>query len=90
MVPQIANVFPEMSVLENLEIGALPVRQRFAEQLERVLAAFPLLEPMLGKRAATLSGGQRQMLGVGRALMSDPRRPHPRRAVGRARAGGAG
>ena len=44
MVPQIANVFPEMSVLENLEIGALPIRQRFAEQLERVLAALPLLQ----------------------------------------------
>ena len=65
MVPQLANVFPEMSVLENLEIGALPVRDRFAEQLERVLASFPMLRGMLRKRAATLSGGQRQMLGVG-------------------------
>src|SRR5204863_4455425 len=41
-------------------------------QLETVLAALPLLSGMLGKRAATLSGGQRQMLAVGRALMSDP------------------
>src|SRR3954453_11725372 len=41
MVPQLANVFPEMSVLENLEIGALPIRQRFAQQLETVLAALP-------------------------------------------------
>jgi len=73
MVPQLANVFPEMSVLENLEIGALPARERFAEQLERVLAAFPMLRTMLRKRAATLSGGQRQMLGVARAMMSDPR-----------------
>ena len=73
MVPQLANVFPEMSVLENLEIGALPARERFAEQLERVLAAFPMLRAMLRKRAATLSGGQRQMLGVARAMMSDPR-----------------
>jgi len=72
MVPQIANVFPEMSVLENLEIGALPIRDRLPRQLEAVLAALPLLRPMLGKRAATLSGGQRQMLAVGRALMSDP------------------
>jgi ABC-type branched-subunit amino acid transport system ATPase component len=73
MVPQIANVFPELSVLENLEVGSLPIRSRFAEQVEKVLSALPLLKPMLGKRAATLSGGQRQMLAFGRALMSDPR-----------------
>jgi ABC-type branched-subunit amino acid transport system ATPase component len=73
MVPQLANVFPEMSVLENLEIGALPAPERFAQQLERVLAAFPMLRAMLRKRAATLSGGQRQMLGFARAMMSDPR-----------------
>jgi ABC-type branched-subunit amino acid transport system ATPase component len=72
MVPQLANVFPEMSVLENLEIGGLPIRHRFAEQRDKVLAALPLLVPKLGKRAATLSGGQRQMLAIARALMSDP------------------
>jgi ABC-type branched-subunit amino acid transport system ATPase component len=73
MVPQLANVFPEMSVLENLQIGALPIRHRLREQLDKVLAALPALGSMLDKRAATLSGGQRQMLAVGRALMSDPR-----------------
>jgi ABC-type branched-subunit amino acid transport system ATPase component len=72
MAPQLANVFPEMSVLENLEIGALPIRRRFAEQRDKVLAALPLLKPMLAKRAATLSGGQRQALAIARALMSDP------------------
>ena len=72
MVPQLANVFPEMTVLENLEIGALPIKERRSRQQEAVLDALPLLRPMLAKRAATLSGGQRQMLAVGRALMSDP------------------
>jgi ABC-type branched-subunit amino acid transport system ATPase component len=74
MVPQLANVFPDMSVLENLEIGARPIpAQRFALQLDHVLAFLPQLRTMLGKRAATLSGGQRQMLGLARALMSDPK-----------------
>jgi len=72
LVPQLANVFAEMSVLENLEIGALPIRHRFSEQFDKVMAALPLLKPMLAKRAATLSGGQRQMLALARALMSDP------------------
>jgi ABC-type branched-subunit amino acid transport system ATPase component len=73
MVPQLANVFPDMSVLENLEIGARPIPERFAVQLETVLAFLPQLRTMLAKRAATLSGGQRQMLGLARALMSDPK-----------------
>jgi ABC-type branched-subunit amino acid transport system ATPase component len=73
MVPQLANVFPEMSVRENLEIGAVPLKgRRFKDQLDKVLTALPFVEPLLGKRAATLSGGQRQMAAFARALMSDP------------------
>ena len=73
MVPQLANVFPDMSVRENLEIGADVAGGRFGQRLERVLHTFPALESALAKRAATLSGGQRQMLGIARALIGDPR-----------------
>jgi ABC-type branched-subunit amino acid transport system ATPase component len=72
MVPQLANTFPDMSVRENLEVGADVAGGRFADRLERVLHTFPALAPALPKRAATLSGGQRQMLGIGRALIADP------------------
>lgn len=72
MVPQLGRVFGELLVRENLEIGAMPIRRRFSERAEKVLAVLPVLRTMLHKRAATLSGGQRQMLGMARALMSDP------------------
>ncbi|MCX5493381.1 ABC transporter ATP-binding protein [Kaistia dalseonensis] len=72
MVPQLANVFADMTVLENLQMGSLPARHKYAERYERVLDALPLIKGMLSKRAATLSGGQRQMVAFGRALMSDP------------------
>ena len=71
-VPQLANVFPDLSVRENLEVGAFVHAGRFHEHLERVLLTFPALGAMLSARAATLSGGQRQMLGIARALISDP------------------
>jgi neutral amino acid transport system ATP-binding protein len=72
-VPQLDNVFPNMSVLENLEIGAVPKRDRLAERLEAVFGLFPLLEKRRRQRAGTLSGGERQMLALARALMPEPR-----------------
>jgi ABC-type branched-subunit amino acid transport system ATPase component len=73
MVPQLANVFPDLSVFENLEVGAILNRHRLRARLDVVLDALPALRGLLSRRAVTLSGGQRQMLAVGRALMSDPR-----------------
>jgi ABC-type branched-subunit amino acid transport system ATPase component len=72
MVPQLANVFAELTVLENMQMGALPDPKRYAERLEQVLEALPLIKPMLHKAAADLSGGQRQMVAFGRAMMSGP------------------
>ena len=69
-VPQIANVFPSLSVRENLEIGTYV---RSGGSMERVLSIFSDLGTVLKRPAGKLSGGQRNMLAVARALMSDPR-----------------
>ncbi len=74
-VPEGRHVFPDMSVQDNLYMGAyLPrARQRLAESLAEVLELFPALAQRLDQRAGTLSGGEQQMLAIGRALMSRPR-----------------
>ncbi len=72
LVPQLANIFPDLSVYENLEIGSIGDRKRTVERIERVVGVLPLLRHLLRRRAATLSGGQRQTLGIARALMSEP------------------
>jgi branched-chain amino acid transport system ATP-binding protein len=74
VVPEGARVFPEMSVLDNLKMGALAdrARQREAETLGEVYAMFPRLAERQRQLARTLSGGERQMLAMGRALMSCP------------------
>jgi branched-chain amino acid transport system ATP-binding protein len=64
-----------LTVRENLEIGAYPSHARgtFSANLDRVLGLFPALQPRLSDVAANLSGGQQQMLAIGRALMNSPR-----------------
>jgi branched-chain amino acid transport system ATP-binding protein len=75
LVPEGARVFPEMTVLDNLRMGAVipRARARRAETLEAVLEMFPRLRERAGQPARTLSGGERQMLAMGRALMATPR-----------------
>ena len=72
-VPQLANVFPTLQVEENLEMGAFLAPQKVAAGLERVYSIFPDLRDKRRQPAGELSGGQRQMVAVGRALMMEPR-----------------
>ncbi len=75
MVPEGGKIFAGMTVLENLELGAYigRARKNRAETIKQVYSIFPRLEERKAQRAGTLSGGERQMLAMGRALMSQPR-----------------
>ena len=71
-VPQVANVFPSLTVQENLQMGAYLKPEVFDERFDFVADLFPLLADRRKQRAGSLSGGERQMVAMGRALMLDP------------------
>jgi branched-chain amino acid transport system ATP-binding protein len=73
--PEGRKVFAPLTVLENLDIGAFPIddKKETADQMRRVFNLFPRLEERKGQYAGTLSGGEQQMLAIGRALMAKPK-----------------
>jgi branched-chain amino acid transport system ATP-binding protein len=72
-VPQTNNVFPSLTVLENLEMGAFVRADDVTDTLSQVLELFPVLKEKAEQPAGELSGGQRQQVAVGRALMTQPK-----------------
>ncbi|MPY92478.1 MAG: ATP-binding cassette domain-containing protein [Acidimicrobiia bacterium] len=71
-VPQRDNVFATLTVADNLRMGGFLVARRLEERVEVVSGLFPWLRERIGQRAGSLSGGERQMLAMARALMTDP------------------
>lgn len=71
-VPQTENVFPSLTVEENMEMGLYLASRKFKERFDFVLELFPKLWERRSQRAGSLSGGERQMVAMGRALMMDP------------------
>ncbi len=71
-VPQSNNVFPTLSIEENLEMGLYQAPKKFAERFQFVADLFPALADRRKQRAGSLSGGERQMVAMGRALMAEP------------------
>ena len=72
--PEGRRIFPRMTVIENLQMGALTADEgHFETDMERVFSLFPPLKDRLHQRGGTLSGGEQQMLAIGRALMSRPK-----------------
>ena len=71
-VPQVDNVFPSMTIHENLEMGAFIRNDDYSQRLEEVYDLFPVMAERKKQKVGQLSGGQRQMVAMGRALMLDP------------------
>ncbi|MDN4479016.1 ABC transporter ATP-binding protein [Demequina sp. SYSU T00039] len=71
-VPQTNNVFPTLTIEENLEMGAYQAHKNFKKQLKKIGELFPVLIDRKSQRAGSLSGGERQMVAMARALMMDP------------------
>jgi ABC-type branched-subunit amino acid transport system ATPase component len=72
-VPQSENVFPSLTIVENLQMGAFIARDGFKRRLDEIYGLFPVLSERPNVKAGKLSGGQRQMLALARALMLEPR-----------------
>ena len=72
-VPQAANVFPTLTVRENIEMGAYSMSGNTGDRVHEMRGLFPVLEERWGSQAGHLSGGQRQMLALARALVTDPK-----------------
>ena len=72
-VPQVANVFPSLSISDNLDMGAYTREGNIKEVKEKIYQIFPVLAKRRSQRAGTLSGGERQMLAMGRAMMLEPK-----------------
>ena len=71
-VPQVDNVFPSLTIQENLEMGAFIRDDDYSQRLNEIYELFPILGDRRKQKAGQLSGGQRQMVAMGRALMLDP------------------
>jgi branched-chain amino acid transport system ATP-binding protein len=72
-VPQEKGIFPELTVLENLQVGAMIGSRSPKERIDEIVSLFPDIGDRRNQRAGTLSGGESQMLATGRALMQDPK-----------------
>jgi ABC-type branched-subunit amino acid transport system ATPase component len=72
-VPQNNNVFPSLTIEENLQMGGIQIPERYEERFEFGTDLFPTLKERRKQRAGSLSGGERQMVAMGRALMMDPK-----------------